>query len=323
MNRIWHIRYMNCLLIKNSLKELLKGDLTMLEHSHGRSALLKPLKSIISSLNKNKDIVKYSGVTATLFFILAFILFSKLLEKSYPLGSDSMGLITELSMMKKYSSFFSTWRAFTSLGHATYPSPLLNAFYAITVGGLNVAPAILAKFLLIFSFWLAEFSIYICAVYLTKNFVSGVIASTIYSFNPVFISQIAEGHYTLAMGYSFFPILFLVYDKAFRVGNTQSLLLLPIVFLIFGTTAHPHVVYATILFLLCYTAIYSALRMKKVLVIRAIIALPTMLVAILPFIFARYLGHPMMYIYIIRLSGRIFIVIVMLLNLFYYTQKKA
>jgi hypothetical protein len=97
----------------------------------------------------------YAGLTFAVFW-------GYLLGGNAIVGSDGMGPPADLAMMKEESSYFSAWRAFPALGHLNFPSPTLGAFYWVSMEILSLSPVATTQFMLVSSFFVAGFSMYIC-----------------------------------------------------------------------------------------------------------------------------------------------------------------
>lgn len=241
----------------------------------------------------SQDFLRGLIMAIALFSLLALAIFWRYSQGVLLVGTDSMGLPTELEMMKHYDSFFSTWQSFASMGTLQYPSPVLAAFYYLSVGVLNISPLDLSKTLLVLSFWLSGVLMYVCAYRITRHSWGSILAAVVYSFNQVFLSQITEGHYFLAIGFAVFPLLFLIYYQALN-GGRVSVVLLPVAASIFGMIAAPHSVLMAASFLLLFTATFIILERKKLLpsLPSILICLITFVVLILPFALMKFSGMP-------------------------------
>jgi hypothetical protein len=190
--------------------------------------------------------------------ILTAVIFAGYGAGTFMVGTDAMGLPSELTMNKHDNSFFSTWRSFTSLGHTDYPSPVLASFYWLTIGEMGIQPLDLAKGIVVLSFFLAGVAMYLCAFLITRNHLGSFLAALAYAFNQMFLAQVTEVHYQFLLGYALFPLLFIVFYYALAYRGPRALALLPIVAILFGCVAAPNLVEIAAVFLVLFGLIYVA-----------------------------------------------------------------
>lgn len=195
---------------------------------------------------------------AALFFaVITFAVFwGYLLGGNAIVGSDGMGPPADLAMMKEESSYFSSWRAFPALGHLNFPSPTLGIAYLVCMELIGLSPVATTQLILVSSFWLAGFAMYLCAYRILGNHWAGLMAGFAYLFNQVFLSQVTEAHHYFLIGYALFPLLFLALYKALDDLDQRSAVLLPVLALIFGTVAAPNLIMITSIFLAIFLTIF-------------------------------------------------------------------
>ncbi len=202
--------------------------------------------------------VRKHALALLILAILTAVIFAGYGAGTFMVGTDAMGLPSELTMNKQDSSFFSTWRAFTSLGHTDYPSPVLASFYWLTVGQLGIPPLDLAKGIVVLSFFLAGVAMYLCAYLITRSHLGSFLAALVYAFNQMFLAQVTEVHYQFLLGYALFPLLFIVFYYALAYRGPRALALLPLMAVLFGSVAAPNLVEIAAVFLMLFGLIYVA-----------------------------------------------------------------
>lgn len=202
--------------------------------------------------------VRKHALALLILAILTALIFAGYGAGTFMVGTDAMGLPSELTMNKQDNSFFSTWRSFTSLGHTDYPSPVLASFYWLTVGQLGIQPLDLAKGIVVLSFFLAGVAMYLCAYLMTRSHLGSFLAALVYAFNQMFLAQVTEVHYQFLLGYAFFPLLFIVFYYALAYRGPRALALLPLTAVLFGCVAAPNLVEIAAVFLLLFGLIYVA-----------------------------------------------------------------
>jgi hypothetical protein len=196
-------------------------------------------------------------IAALIFATLTAAIFWRYFEGTYLAGSDAMGPLYDLEVMKVEGSYFSSWRNVTGLGYLNYPSPTLSAFFYIFAGVLNIDAVLLWKMMIIISFWAAGFLMFVCAYKISGNYLAGVVGGLVYVLNQVFLSQVTEVHHYFILGYALFPLLFLTFYRTVDGSGRYSLLALPTVSLIYGTISAPHTVLITGVFLSLFTILFS------------------------------------------------------------------
>lgn len=174
-----------------------------------------------------------------------------------------MGPPTDLSVMFQEGSYFSAWRDMPSLGHIDFPSVTLGAGYYLLQNVLGMSSADVFRLFIIGFFWLAGFSMYLCAYGITKNRLAAITAGIVYLFSQVYLSQITENHHLFVAGYAIFPILFFVLYKAINDKKMLYAALVPIVAFILGTVGAPHTILISAIFLLLFIFIYAILPLIK------------------------------------------------------------
>ena len=142
-------------------------------------------------------------------------------------------------------------------------SPILSAFYLVTIGWMNISPLLLVELITVVSFWLAAALMYYCALKITGNILGSVMAGVVYALAQVFLSQITEMHYFFLIGYALFPLLFIGILLVIRDHEKKWVLILPVIVIIIGSVADPQYVLLGAAFLLLFIPIY-ALRQKDV-----------------------------------------------------------
>jgi len=188
-------------------------------------------------------------LAALLFLTLSLFVCRGLVGGTFPGGADAMGGVLETEMMKETGSYFSTWRAFTSVGHATSPAPVLSLARWLFTGVAGMSPATLEKAMLVGAVFLAGILMYWAALQLVGGSLAGVLAGLVYSLNPSFLSHIVDGHVSIALPYAVFPALLVVYKRAILDGRKSALVVLPIFLLMLGMLASPNYIMTALVFL--------------------------------------------------------------------------
>ena len=166
-----------------------------------------------------------------------------------------MGLPVHVEITSIHQGYFSTWETYSGVGSPSYPSPVYAAYYALMSSVLHLNSVDVMKLLMFGSFFFAGVSMCLVVKRLTNHFFAGVIASMIMVLNQSFLSQIAEGHYQFVTSIAFLPVVFYLYYKALDHGLDRSLILAPIVFVIYGMITPPNIIIMTIVFLGFFTII--------------------------------------------------------------------
>ncbi len=148
------------------------------------------------------------------------------------------------------------WEAFKSLGQLDYESPILSAFYLVTIGWMNISPLLLVELITVVSFWLAAVLMYYCALKITGNILGSVMAGMVYALAQVFLSQITEMHYFFLIGYALFPLLFIGILLVIRDHEKKWVLILPVIVIIIGSVADPQYVFCSGLLSFSYSFRY-------------------------------------------------------------------
>ena len=240
-----------------------------------------------------KPVTVRALLAVLIFATLTASIFWRYFQGTYLAGSDAMGPFYDLEIMKVDNSFFSTWRNVTSLGYLNYPSPTLSAFFYVTVGMLGLDVTLLWKVIIITSFWAAGFLMFVCAYKISGSYVGGLVAGVVYSLNQVFLSQVTEVHHYFILGYALFPLLFLLFYRAVDGTGRYSILTVPIVALIFGTTAAPNTVLITGVFLLIFTFVFAWLSRsagKRKVIDRLGLGVVCVLLVVLPMVLMKFSG---------------------------------
>lgn len=237
----------------------------------------------------------YAGLTFAVFW-------GYLLGGNAIVGSDGMGPPADLAMMKEESSYFSAWRAFPALGHLNFPSPTLGAFYWVSMEILSLSPVATTQFMLVSSFFVAGFSMYICTYRILGNYWAGLMAGLAYLFNQVFLSQVTEAHHYFLIGYALFPLLFLVLYRSLVDLDRRSALTLPPLALVFGTVAAPNQILMTSVFLAIFLVVFILIARGWSLLRRTYAAMVGLIgtgLVLLPTVLMKYLegGTPVLSTY--------------------------
>lgn len=208
------------------------------------------------NLLHNKE-VRHTLIAILFFAVVTFAVFwGYLLGGNAIVGSDGMGPPADLAMMQEDSSYFSSWRAMPALGHLNFPSPTLSALYIVDMEWLGLSPVSTTQVILVSSFWLAGFAMYVCASRILGSSSAGLIAGLAYLFNQVFLSQVTEAHHYFLIGCAIFPLLFLALYRAVNDLDRRSGIVLPVVAYIFGTVAAPNLVMIASIFLILFFLTY-------------------------------------------------------------------
>ncbi len=189
--------------------------------------------------------------------MLTVAIFWRYLDGNYLAGSDGMGPLADLEMMRVDSSYFSAWREITALGHTNYPSPTLSTLYYVGMGVLGISPSLLWKAMIVIAFFMAGLLMYLCAKSITGSFMGSLLAGLVYSLNQVFLSQITEVHHFFILGYALFPLLFLLLYRTMDGTGKWSVVALPAVALAYGTIGAPHTILITGVFLVLFALFYA------------------------------------------------------------------
>jgi hypothetical protein len=232
---------------------------------------------------------------AALFFAaITFLIFwGYLLPGNAIVGSDGMGPPADLAMMHEEGSYFSSWRAFAALGHLNYPSPTLSAYYLVSMEWLNLSPLATTQMIIVSSFWLAGFAMYLCARRILDNNTAAMFAGFAYLFNQVFLSQVTEAHHYFLIGYALFPLLFLCIYIAINDLKRWTAVAIPILGMLYGTMVAPNLILITVVFLILFFALYVPLSKNWSWSRRAyatLVGVTTVLLLLLPTILAKYLS---------------------------------
>lgn len=182
-------------------------------------------------------------VSGLLFFALfTIVVFFGYLRAEYPLGTDTLGMPTDILSFQIAGDFFSTWRWYTSLGHLNFPSPVMGTIYMILGGILGLGPLDICKILFASSFFMAGYFAYLLCLDLKAKPLPSIIGGIIFCFNQVFLSQIMEGHFNMAFGCSLIPLLFLFLIRCLNSHSYLSALGLGLTAFVYGSVASPNMV---------------------------------------------------------------------------------
>jgi hypothetical protein len=206
--------------------------------------------------------LRSTGAKRTLFAALFFALITfavfwgYLLSGNAIVGSDGMGPPADLAMMQEESSYFSAWRAFPALGHINFPSPTQSVTYIVYMELLGLSPVATTKAILVSSFWLAGFAMYLCASRILGSSSAGLLAGLAYLFNQVFLSQVTEAHHYFLIGCAIFPLLFLAIYLSITELDRRAGAVLPVIAITFGTMAAPNLVMIAAIFIILFMSVF-------------------------------------------------------------------
>ena len=268
----------------------------------------RPFLFINMAIDRALNLLHSKEVRRTLLAILFFavvtfaVFWGYLLGGNAIVGSDGMGPPADLAMMQEDSSYFSSWRAMPALGHLNFPSPTLSALYIVDMEWLGLSPVSTTQVILVSSFWLAGFAMYICASRILGSSSAGLIAGLAYLFNQVFLSQVTEAHHYFLIGCAIFPLLFLVLYRAVNDLDRRSGVALPVVAYIFGTVAAPNLVMIASIFLILFFLTYILIARGWSWVRRGysvMVAAVCLILVLLPTVLMKYLagGTPVLATY--------------------------
>lgn len=182
-------------------------------------------------------------VQGLLFFALfTVVIFFGYLLAAYPLGTDTLGMPTDILSFQLIGDFFTTWRWYTSLGHLNYPSPVIGTIYFLLAGVLHMNPLDVSKVLFALSFFMAGFFTYLLCLDLKARPIPSAIGGVIFCFNQVFMSQVVEGHFNMVLGCALVPLLFLFLIRLLNKQTYRSALWLGLIAFIYGSVASPNMV---------------------------------------------------------------------------------
>jgi len=216
-------------------------------------------------------------------------------EPGLPTGDDSIGVPMFLGVKYLNNDWFSAWWPYHSLGHPYFSASWLNLVYIPLMWTIK-DPAIVTKVIVFSYFLLGAFSALLLSLHFTKNDYASLLAALFYAFNPWILAEYIRGHYGICFGYSLFPLLFLVYDRAILKRRFGSIVAAALVTSFFITSAYEHFIlfFAVVipLFILMHLITqWSNIRLllKSAISVVAVIALALLLSAnyVVPYLFAR------------------------------------
>lgn len=211
---------------------------------------------MLKTVFENKSVRNYL-IPALIFAVFTLVVFRNYFSGSIFVGTDGMGLPTDLSVLLQENSYFHAWRDMPSLGHMVFPSPVLNSGYFILQSVMGLSPDDTFRVFILGFFWLAGFAMYLCAYRITKSPLAAVAAGIIYIFSQVYVSQITELHHLFIAGHAVFPFLFLALYVTITERKTIYAVLIPVFAFILGTAGAPHTILISAVFLLLFILVYA------------------------------------------------------------------
>ena len=190
---------------------------------------------------------------------------SLLLIDGLPWGADTLGLISRVVFLTKNYRWLYLWRpvSFGFIDQIVLLDLFLASLYALS----GYSESLTVSLFIFTTFLIAGFSMYELTYHCTKQRNASLLASIIFILNQPFLSQFAAGHLTITLGYALAPLLFLLYDKALKVGKLKDAIFASIMLSVFITLSHPLSVYMfgslLVLFALSYVLSQRGARARK------------------------------------------------------------
>jgi hypothetical protein len=191
-----------------------------------------------------------------------------LFSKGLPYGTDILILTTWLEFLRKYNLFFNIWIPLDSFG---FPLPYeIPLNFTLIPFALIQDQVFATKLYLYLVVLFSGFSMYHFTYYYSHKNNASLFAAIIYIFNPFFLAEIYEGHWSFAFGYMLAPLLFIAYDHVFKTQKLRDIILFALILSTFLEGGHPETIYIFGSFLMLFTLFEILLPRKNVCKIHAL-----------------------------------------------------
>lgn len=221
--------------------------------------LKKPIKPLKDWLLANRIIV----INFTVLVLISIAIFRNFLfSQEWPGGGDVMGFISRAYLYGKDFRWLYMWRPY-SFGFVEN----INAmdFFLMITFWIFRDPSWTVKVFMFLSYIIAAFSMYLFAYKYINKHVAALSASLIYVLNQWLFSQLTEAHVGIIFSYALAPLLFILFDNAFKTGKSKDIIFLSVGLSLFVTGFHPEciVIYGVFLVIFAFFFLFFPSKREK------------------------------------------------------------
>ena len=179
-------------------------------------------------------------------FVAVFFCYKLLINPGLPLGGDALTWIHFQKFDALHSWWFQVWEGVTFPTEGPHYISLLDNFIILLFFLFN-GNIIVIKILIFATYLMTGVTMYFLVLHYYKSHNASIVSSLMYMMNRAIIDQFIIGHYAIAFGYSFFPLLFIAWKRAYKTGKLSDIILLAMSLALFVSTSHLNFTYMALI----------------------------------------------------------------------------